>query len=192
MDSARQERSPGVSCRCALVLVLALFASACDRPPAAPPARDAAAGERRAFTGTWSATGSRRTLLLEAGRRAAIFNLSGSLLLTGQQRIHLGFKADAIGLTDTLSGMQGRSVWTDEHGDKVFSELRGEAVGPGSIHEGRFVGGTGRYEGVSGEYTFSWQHLVDNEDGEVSGRVVGLKGWARLRPPAAPLAGERR
>lgn len=46
--------------------------------------------------------------------------------------------------------------------------------------DGRFIGGTGRFAGVSGEYSFRWQTLIENEDGEASGRVVDLKGWARL------------
>jgi hypothetical protein len=61
-------------------------------------------------------------------------------------------------------------------------------VGPGNLVEGRFVGGTGRYAGVSGEYSFTWKYLVDNEEGMVSGRVVGLKGWARLGTPGAVSA----
>ena len=52
---------------------------------------------------------------------------------------------------DNTYGMQARSVWTDERGDQVFSELRGGAGGPGHPIEGRFVGGTGRYAGVSGQ-----------------------------------------
>ena len=80
--------------------------------------------------------------------------------------------------------MQGRSVWTDERGDQVFSELGSAAGGPGKPIQGRFIGGTGRYAGVSGEYSFKWRTLVVSEDGSVSGRVVGLKGWARIGAPA--------
>ena len=112
--------------------------------------------------------------------RAAIFELTGSLLLTGAQRPAVGFKAQAIGFSDSRAGMQGRCVWTDERGDMVYSELKGEAVGSGNRIAGTFVGGTGRYAGVTGDYTFQWQYVVDAEDGAVSGRVVDLKGRARL------------
>lgn len=64
---------------------------------------------------------------------------------------------------------------------KVFSELKGEFVGDGNRITGMFVG-TGRYAGVTGEYTFQWQDVVDSGDGSVSGRMVGLKGRARLDP----------
>jgi hypothetical protein len=173
--------------RLILALAMSLLLAACERP-SEPPSAVVPQDDVQPFTGTWSATGNRQTLQLAAGHRVAIFKVSGSLLLTGKQRPHLGFKADVIGFSDTLSGLQGRSVWTDEHGEQAFSELRGEEVGPGKLVQGRFIGGTGRYQGVSGEYTFTWQYLVDNEDGEVSGRVVGLKGWARLGSPGAVSA----
>ncbi len=32
----------------------------------------------------------------------------------------MGFQAKVIGFSDSLAGMQGRSVWTDENGDKVY------------------------------------------------------------------------
>ena len=162
-----------------MVLVALLLTAACgqsgDPAPQTPPA-DA----WLAFEGTWTAAGTRRTLHLGAAHRAAIFELTGSLLLTGAQRPAVGFKAQAIGFSDSRAGMQGRCVWTDERGDMVYSELRGEAVGSGNHIMGTFVGGTGRYAGVTGDYTFQWQYVVDAEDGAVSGRVVDLKGRARL------------
>jgi hypothetical protein len=85
--------------------------------------------------------------------------------------------------------MQGRCVWTDERGDMVYSELRGEAVGSGNRIVGTFVGGTGRYAGVTGDYRFQWQYVVDAEDGAVSGRVVDFKGRARFGQAATASAG---
>jgi hypothetical protein len=145
-------------------------------------------GEWHTFEGTWTAAGTRRTLHLGPNERAAIFELTGSVLLTGAQRPAVGFKAQAIGFSDSRAGMQGRSVWTDERGYMVYSELKGEAVGSGNRITGSFIGGTGRYAGVTGEYTFQWQYVIDAEDGAVSGRVVDLKGRARLQA-ASPAGG---
>ena len=158
--------------------------AACERP-VDPPAPAVVPGEVRTFTGNWTMTGNRQLMAFESGRQAGIFNLSGSLLLTGKQRLTAGFKAEVIGFSDTATGMTGRSVWTDERGDKVFSELRGDLAAPGKLIEGRFVGGTGRYAGVSGDYNFRWQRLAETGDGELSGRVVGLEGSARLAPGTA-------
>jgi hypothetical protein len=152
------------------------------------PAQTLPAGEWHTFEGTWTAAGTRRTLHLGPDNRAAIFELTGSVLLTGAQRPAVGFRAQAIGFSDNRAGMQGRSVWTDERGYMVYSELKGEAVGSGNRITGRFTGGTGRYAGVTGEYTFQWQYVIDAEDGAVSGRVVDLKGRARLQA-ASPAGG---
>ncbi len=171
------------SLRRVLCIAVVLLA-ACGRP-VDPPGPAVASGEVRTFTGNWTMTGNRQLMTLDTGRQAGIFKLTGSLLLTGKQRLTAGFKAEVIGFSDTATGMTARCVWTDERGDKVFSELRGESVVPGTLIEGHFVGGTGRYAGVSGDYTFRWQRLADAGDGDVSGRVVGLEGSARL----ATLAG---
>lgn len=170
--------------RTALLVVLPLMA-ACDRP--VEPGIAADPGERRDFVGNWSATGTRKILGMESGHWVAVFDLSGALVLTGAKRPGVGFRSEVVGFSDSLTGVQARGVWTDEHGDQVFSELVGKEAGPGKLIEGRFVGGTGRYSQVTGEYSFRWQPLFSSEDGRVSGRVVGLKGWARLGSPEAAL-----
>ena len=165
-----------------------LLAVACSEPGGRPP-QTLPAGEWLSFEGTWTAAGMRRTLRLGPDDRAAIFDLTGSVLLTGAQRPAVGFIAHAIGFSDSRSGMQGRCVWTDERGDMVYSELKGQAVGSGNHIVGTFVGGTGRYAGVTGDYSFQWQYVVDTEDGAVSGRVVDLKGRARFGQAATAPAG---
>jgi len=159
-------------------LVALLLTAACGQSGGTP--QTPLANEWHAFEGTWTATGTRRTLHLGANDRAGIFELTGSVLLSGAQRPAVGVRAQAIGFSDSRTGMQGRSVWTDERGDMVYSELSGEFVGTGHHIVGTFIGGTGRYIGVTGDYSFQWQYVVDSEDGAVSGRVVDFKGRARL------------
>ena len=171
-----------------LTLAAFLLTAACDQLNAPAP-QSLPAGEWHVFEGTWTAAGTRRTLHLGADDRAAIFELTGSLLLTGAQRPAVGFRAQAIGFSDSRAGMQGRSVWTDESGNRVYSELNGQAVGSGNRIVGTFLGGTGRYAGVSGDYTFQWQYVVDSEDGAVSGRVVDFKGRARFGQSATTPVG---
>ena len=171
-----------------LILAALLLVTAC-RQSGAPVPQTPLAGEWHTFEGTWTAAGTRRTLRLGPDDRAAIFELTGSVLLTGAQRPAVGFRAQAIGFSDSRAGMQGRCVWTDERGEMVYSELKGEAVGSGNRIVGTFVGGTGRYAGVTGDYTFQWQYVIDAEDGAVSGRVVDFKGRARLSRAATSPAG---
>jgi hypothetical protein len=172
-----------------LLLAAFLLAAACGQP-GGPVSQTLRAGEWHVFEGSWTAAGTRRTLRLGPEERAAIFELTGSVLLTGAQRPAVGFRAQAIGFSDSRTGMQGRCVWTDERGDMVYSELKGQAVGSGNHIVGTFVGGTGRYAGVTGDYSFQWQYVVDTEDGAVSGRVVDLKGRARFgQATTAPAGG---
>ena len=159
--------------------------------PASPPTetpRDH--GELREFQGTWTASGNRHRIALGGDRRSSIASLDGSLVLAGPARPAVGFRAEAIVLNDSATGMVGRSVWTDERGDQAYSELRGEGTATGNRIVGTFIGGTGRYSGATGTYEFSWRFVLETEDGTVQGQSVGLKGRVRFgAPPATPGAG---
>ena len=111
-----------------LVLCLAsFFTTGCSHPP--QDSRSAvSAGEWHDFKGTWTAAGSRSIMPFGGNRRTAISILNGSLVLAGSSRPYVGFRAEAFVFNDTATGMVGRAVWTDEHGDQAFSELRGKAT----------------------------------------------------------------
>ncbi len=172
-----------------VVLAALLFAAACSQTTVPAPGTSPT-GDWRTFEGTWTASGTRHTLTLGTDHRASIFDLTGSLLLIGNRGLGVGFRAQAIGFSDSLTGMQGRCVWTDERGDKIYSRLQGEFVATGNHIVGTFLGGTGRYAGVIGEYSFQWEYVVESEDGSVSGRAINLKGRALLGSAAAAPSGE--
>ncbi len=146
-------------------------------------------GEVRSFEGSWSAAGLKRTVKLESGHEAAVFDLTGSVVLSGENRPAVGFQARVIGFSDDRATMLGRSVWTDERGDQVFSDLKGNVKATGNRIFGTIRGGTGRYAGVSGDYSFEWKYMVDSGDGAVSGRADDLKGQIQVSSaaPAAPV-----
>jgi hypothetical protein len=171
------------------VLPLVLFAVACSQSMAPAP-KALSAGDWHTFEGTWSASGTRQTIDLGTNHHASIFDLTGSLVLTGDRGLGLGFRANTIGFSDNLTGILGRCVWTDENGDKVYSELKGEFLRTGNRIGGTFLGGTGRFAGVTGEYSFQWEYVVESDDGTLSGRSVDLKGRARVDSAAVPPAGE--
>jgi hypothetical protein len=56
---------------------------------------------------------------------------------------------------------------------------------------GTFLGGSGRYKGVTGSYEFSWRFLLEDKDGgTVQGQSMDLKGQVRAGGPSgAPRAG---
>jgi hypothetical protein len=166
------------------MIALALAAAACG-PVAEPPKPPAVTGEWREFEGSWNAAGSRRTIPLGADRRGSIIDLRGTMLLAGAGRPGVGFRAEVIALVDSATGLLGRSVWTDERGDQVFSELKGEGTAAQNRITGAILGGTGRYAGVIGSYEFSWRFVIETEDGSIQGSAVGLKGRVRPGQPAA-------
>ena len=163
------------------VIAIALAAAACE-PTAQAPKSTAPAGEWREFEGSWNASGRRHVLPFGAGRRAAIIDLRGTMLLSGPGRPGVGFRAELIGLSDSTSGLVARGVWTDERGDQVFSELKGEGDTQKNRITGTIVGGTGRYANVTGSYEFSWRFVLEAEDGSIQGSATGLKGRVRAAP----------
>jgi hypothetical protein len=172
----------------AIVLAGTLVLAACGPGPQTSDAIPAG-GEWREFQGTWTAAGSRRTIRLGSDRQASIAELNGSLVLAGPSRPAVGFRAEAIVLNDSATGMVGRAVWTDERGDQAYSELRGEGTATGNRIVGTFLGGTGRFNGVTGTYEFSWRFVLESEDGSVQGQSVGLKGRVRIGSSTATGTG---
>jgi hypothetical protein len=156
----------------------ALAAAGCSPAPQAT-GTSAIGAEWREFEGTWTAAGGRQAIALGADRKASVSTLRGSLLLSGASRPAVGFRAEAVVLNDSATGMVGRAVWTDERGDQAWSELRGEGTATGNRIVGTFVAGTGRYAGVTGNYEFCWRFVLETEDGTVQGQSIGLKGRVR-------------
>ena len=124
--------------------------------------------------------GARQSIPFATGRRASIANYSGTLMLSGAARPNPGFRADAIVLNDTRTGLVGRAVWTDERGDQAYSEPRGDGASSSDRLVGTFIGGTGRYAGATGTYEFRWRFLLEGEEGTVQGQSEGLKGRVRF------------
>jgi hypothetical protein len=177
--AARHLRKDGWR-RSALLLVVLMVAGG-----AASPARAQTApkdSEWREFSGTWTAVGSRQVIGLGDDRLASVADYSGSLMLYGTSRPALGFRAEAVVLNDSATGLIGRAVWTDETDNHVYSELRDETTPAGKRIVGTFVGGSGRYKGATGTYEFSWRFLLEAEDGTVQGQSMGLSGKVRFVP----------
>jgi hypothetical protein len=147
--------------------------------PAAGREAQRAAGGWREFAGSWSAAGGRQTVTVEGGVEAAVVDLSGAVVLTSGEGLSRGFSGRAIGYDDGEGRSTGRCVWTDENGDRVFSRIEGEPLDAAKRIAGTITGGTGRYEGLEGEFSFTWQYVVAAGDGHIQGRTVALSGRVR-------------
>jgi hypothetical protein len=190
-STAAEPRRLGLPCcrRLRVAAAAGLLALAACGPAPEPPVGPTSVGGWYEFSGSWTSTGKRHKIPFGPDRYAALLDLSGSLLLAGPARPGVGFGAEAIVLTDSAKGVVGRTVWTDQNGDRVYSEIRGDGTKPGDRIAGTIVGGTGRYEGATGAYEFTWQFVLEAEDGTVAGRTQGLTGRVRVEQPRpAPAA----
>lgn len=179
------------SLRTVVAVSTVLSVTACGHSPLPP--NSSFSGEWHQFQGTWTAAGSRSILPLTGSRWASISTFEGSLLLAGPSRPGVGFRSRAIVFNDSATGLVGRAVWTDEHGDQAVSELRGEGTATRNKIVGTFIAGTGRYAGATGVYEFSWRFVLENEDGVVQGQSIGLHGQIRVgSAQAASLSAEPR
>ena len=146
----------------------------------APNPQDPQPEQWHTFQGSWSAAGRRRMLPTEGARAAAVVDLSGAMVLTDGTGTSTGFLGEAIGFDDGGSLSTGRAVWTDPQGHRIFSVLLGDSLQTGQRIDGTITGGTGRYAGVMGEYTLTWQYVVSADEPVVQGRTVDLRGRFRL------------
>ena len=107
------------------------------------------------------------------------------MLLSGEARPGVGFRAEVIALSDSEAGLVGRGVWTDQNGDQVFSELKGQGTAQNNRIEGTIIGGTGRFAGATGSYEFSWHYVIELDDGLVQGSTGDVKGRIRIDAASA-------
>ena len=157
-----------------LVFLLALLAA--GEPPAVPDGW-------RPFEGSWSAVGARQAVPTEGDRPAAIVRVTGAVVIASGEGLSRGFQGEAIFFDDGRGLGVGRSVWTDDRGDRIYSELKGEPAQAGRRVAGTITGGTGRYAELTGEYSLTWQYVVQAEEGVIQSRSADLKGRFRLGGP---------
>jgi hypothetical protein len=140
-------------------------------------------GEWVSFAGSWSAFGRRESLDVGARQPAVVVTVSGALVISRGAELLRGFRGQAIGFDDGQGTSVGRCTWTDDNGDRIYSRIEGESVQSGKKFVGTITGGTGRYAGLEGEYSFTWQYVVSGREGDGSmafdGRTMGLSGRVR-------------
>ena len=134
----------------------------------------------RPFSGSCSASGRRDTLPTENNGVAALVRLSGAVVIAAGSGLTSGFRGEAIGFNDGRERGEGRAVWTDARGDRIFSALAVEPLAAGRRVTATITGGSGRYRGITGDYALTWQYVVDAGDETLQGRTIDLTGRFRL------------
>ena len=147
------------------------------------------APEWRPFAATWTLAGRRTAIPTEGPRAAAIVHATGSLVVTKGETLGRGFFGELIGFDDGGTLLSGRAIFTDEKGDKVFAVLKAQPLGAGRTATAAITGGTGRWAGLEGDFTFAWKFVVASEDDAFDALALNVEGRVRRPPPkAAPHA----
>ena len=131
------------------------------------------------FLGHWTAIGTAETLVLDESRSATIIRLQGTIDTESSHGLTRALQTDCVGLNvkDDGSTGTGRCVWADSDGDRMISEVMGALSGIDSKVRGRFIGGTGKYEGLEGSYELDWRYLrAIEEEGTIHGYSTSLTG----------------
>jgi hypothetical protein len=119
------------------------------------------------FTARWVVTGEWRGLGLGAMREVLVAELGGRLdVMPGSSGPIVDLATRCLVLWDSAGGATGRCRWQHTSGDEIFGEVEGDLLAGGKPVRARFVGGTGRYAGISGGFSFDkWDSfLLDRED----------------------------
>ena len=139
--------------------------------------------------GTYSATeyicGTVKVVPMGEKRFYLSYEYMGVLVSdTGKGFIH-NMSVHGIGSLHGVKGMveqeSGIEVYTDSDGDKVFQDYKGTG-GKLGVHTegvGTFVGGTGKYTGITGERKWSYTKLHPAAEGTFQG-IVKIKGKYKL------------
>lgn len=137
------------------------------------------------FDGRWEVVGKAQKIDLGESRTVSVAKFQGAVVLTGQARgLARGFRADCVGMQDQKTGGIGRCVWKDRFDHEIWSEISSASLGVARQSHGVFVGGTGKFEGIEGEFEFEWIYMMPaSEEGTVHGRTTNISGSWKL-PPA--------
>jgi hypothetical protein len=138
----------------------------------------------RPFTAAWALSGQRSLLPTEGERPASIVHLTGPLTITSGEGLGRGLLGEVIGFDDGGALLAGRAVFTDEHGDRIYCTVKAEPIGTGRRATATITGGSGRFTGLEGTFSFAWQYVLDQEGDEVNLRAVNVEG--RTRRAASP------
>jgi hypothetical protein len=159
-----------------------LLASAIGVPARPARAEPPEGGGWRSFKATWTLSGQRFLLPTEGARSASIVILEGPLVITKGQGLGRGLLGEVLVFDDGGALIVGRAVFTDERGDRIFCTLTAEPIGTGRHATATITGGTGHFAGLEGSFSFAWQYVVGEAEGELSGRAVDIEGRTRPGP----------
>ncbi len=145
---------------------------------AAPPL---SAAEEGTFTGTWIASGTRQIQPFAKDREVFTFQVKGHVNLTDELGAVADFWSECSGLYDAATGGTTRCAWRGMEGQKVYIVMNSQPLKEGGKVTADIVGGTGKLEGITGTFTFTWSSVFINEDTQtITGHAKDISGSYRV------------
>ena len=139
------------------------------------------AEETGTFEGTLTASGKRQMLDFMDDRAVFTFSLEGHINLKNALGETGDFWAEWVGMWDTETGGTARCVWDNLEGEKIYVVLTGTQLKEGATLTGEFVGGTGKFQGILGNFIFTWTSVSFNTgDKVIAGYAKDIKGSYRV------------
>ena len=157
-----------------LLLLAVVFATFMPSSRLVP---EAVAEQTGSFSGKWTASGLYKPFDFVKGREVGTFKLAGNMSLKEDLSGIADFWAECVGLSDSVVGGSVRCVWRSLNGEKAYSVLRGQPLEKGVKVIGEFVGGSGRLEGLTGTFDFTWKYtFTDRSQDNFTGFTQDLNG----------------
>ena len=130
------------------------------------------------FQAQWSIVGTQQGLDFGPARSLSIYEHSGTITVVRSDGLVGNAMSKCIGLGDSAKGDVSRCIWIDASGEKIFSELtaRGSSRSGTGSGRGTLVGGTGRFEGITGTYEIDWVDVPSLDPERIESRSLSMKG----------------
>lgn len=133
------------------------------------------------FLANWTGKGIIDQLPFGAGRTVATFRQTGTLT-TLREGLVGNALTKCVGLEDGHSNDHAYCVWLNANGDEIRVELTGDLGGTRDtgMGYGSFVGGSGPFKRLQGNFKFEWVLLPTDKPGTFQFKTVQMTGRYRI------------
>ncbi len=128
------------------------------------------------FSAYWAVSGTVHIIDFGDSGVAAAGGHTGTVTIQTNEGPVRAFETDCVAFADD-NDSRGRCVWTGPLGDLVYVELKGTGLAGFGRTRGTFVGGTGKYDGIEGGFSFEWNYNVSRgQDATFDGYTLEMQG----------------
>jgi len=129
------------------------------------------------FRASWNVSGTIHLMEFKDRGWVAAGRHEGTIILQTDKGQIPTFETECVAFADESQGGVGRCVWESTDGDLIYVETSSSGMGGLGRSRGKFVGGTGRFDGITGGFSFEWNYNVSGwEDASFDGYTLAMTG----------------